>query len=362
MTTVRITQPIVLGDRLRAAEDAAEAEKAAALARLELRVREIFGEVAQLHARLLAIRQADALYAQLTELANQTVDLARTRFEARAATETEVIRPQIELYQIGLARTRLATEQQALARQLSLALGGVEVDVERLSGEVTDDPPSVDVEAMSATVKARHPALVAADREADAAQARLESIRAQRVPDLDVRAGAGYSGEGDEGIYEVGVGMTLPIWDNHQGDVLGARFELMRARQQRSAAENEILQQLAEACGEYETARAQLASVRDDIVPAAARSHEQTREAYRGGRATFLELLDAQRTLTEARATVIELSGAAATARARIMQIVGHLDALPSSEPGLMNHGSQSEPTPNTQPPASRPAEAEVIP
>jgi outer membrane protein TolC len=85
VSTISIIQPIVLGDRLKAAAGAAEAEKAARVARVELSIRELFGDVAQLHARLLAIRQADALYSQLAGLGDQTLSMARTRYEARAA-------------------------------------------------------------------------------------------------------------------------------------------------------------------------------------------------------------------------------------------------------------------------------------
>ena len=357
ITTVSLTQPIVLGGRLRAAADAGEAQKAASRARLELSMREIFGEIAQLHARLLAIRQADALYAELAELGGQTLTMAQTRFEARAAPETEVIRPQIELYQIELARTRLAKEKAAAITQLSLLIGGMAVDAERLSGEVTDNPPAIDLDAIAAIVRTEHPALVAADREAEAAEARLQRINAERVPDLDIRAGAGYQGEIDEGIYEIGVGMTLPLWDNRQGDMLSARYAIMRARQQRTAAETDILRRLAEVHGEYEAARAQLQSVREQIVPAANRSYQQTQEAYRGGRAAFLELLDAQRTLTEAKATLIELSGEAAAARARILQITGQLDAAPRSSAGAPANEFRSSTTS-----AMPRREAEVIP
>jgi cobalt-zinc-cadmium efflux system outer membrane protein len=327
ITTVSLTQPIVLGDRLTAATDAAEAERAASRAKLDRTMRESFGEIAQLHARLLAIRQAQTLYNELAELGGRTLNMAQTRFEARAAPETEVIRPQIELHQIDLARARLTKENDSALNQLSLLIGGVHIDPQRLSGEVAESPPAIDLAAATAHVRQGHPALIVADREIAAADARLAGIEAQRVPDLDVRVGGGYKGETDEGIFEVGAGVLLPLWDSRQGDILAARYDLMRARQQRAATENQLLAQLAQVHGEYESARAQLATVRDQIVPAALRSFEQTQEAYRGGRAVFLELLDAQRTLTEARAMAIELSGAAAVSRARIMQIVGDIGA-----------------------------------
>ena len=350
-TMVSLTQPIVLGGRLEAAVDAAQAERAVSRANVEIRIREIFGEIAQLHARLLAIRQAEALYAELAVLGGQTLSVAQTRFEARAAPETEVIRPQIELYQIDLARGRLAKEKVAAAKGLALLLGGIEIDVARLSGEVADSPPVIDFEAVARIVRKSHPLLVAADREIDAAAARLARIRAERVPDLDVRAGAGYKGEGSEGVFEVGAGITLPLWDDRRGDLLAGRFAVLRARQQRIAVENDLLGRLVEVRGHYESACVQLRTVREQMVPAAARSYEQTQEAYRGGRAAFLELLDAQRTLAEARTTLIQLSGAAAEAHAGLLRIVGPLDL--SLIPTANSTGIKDESSSTTERPTS---------
>lgn len=327
IVTVSVTQPIVVGGRLKAASRAAEAEEAATRARLQLTVRETFGEIASLHARIIANRQTEALYAELAQLGGEALGVAKARFEARAAPETDVIRPQIELAQIELVRARLAKERAAAVKQLSILLGGVPVDDTRLVGEISDEPPAVDFETLAASVRSAHPALTAAEREADAAEARLERIKAERVPDIDVSAGAGYHGEMEHGIVQFGVGAMLPLWDNREGDMLSARFAVLRARQQRAAIEQDVLRQLAEAHGNYEAARAQLAIMREQIVPAAARSFEQAQEAYRAGRTPFLDLIDAQRTLTEARATLMELATAAALARAEMMTIAGELGA-----------------------------------
>ncbi|MBL9031618.1 MAG: TolC family protein [Phycisphaerae bacterium] len=120
--------------------------------------------------------------------------------------------------------------------------------------------------------------------------------------------------------------------------MLTARFELLRARQQRASVEHELLARLADAIGEHEAARTQWEALRDRIVPDAQRAIEQTGEGYRGGRASFLDLLDAQRTLVEARVAEAEFAGALAAARVRVAQIVGPdgvgSASSPSSEGG----------------------------
>ncbi|MBX3403767.1 MAG: TolC family protein [Phycisphaeraceae bacterium] len=322
-TTVGLTQPFILGDRRRAAVAATTAERAARLAAVESRRRSLFGDIAVEYAHLVALREQQRLYAELRQLADGTLSAAQTRFEARAAPETDVIRPRVEVYRIDAALGRLAQEQRASVKQLGLLLGGVEVDAARLDGAVPLTPGSLDTEVLEAAVRSGHPTLLVADKEIEAAEARLQRERAERTPDLDVRVAAGYRGESDDGIVEVGAGMTIPLWDAREGSILSARFALMQARQQRTATHNDLLARLAAALGEYEAAKAQLDTFRDKIVPDAQRAFEQTTEGYRAGRSSFLDLLDAQRTVTEARVTLIDLASAATAARAKVIQIVG---------------------------------------
>lgn len=322
-TTVGLTQPFILGDRRGAAIAATTAERAARLAAVEARRRSLFGDIAVEYAHLVALREQQRLYAELRQLADRTLSAAQTRFEARAAPETDVIRPRVEVYRIDAALGRLAQERHASVKQLGLLLGGVQVDAARLDGAVPLTPGSLDAEVLEAAVRTGHPTLLVADQEIEAAEARIERERAERTPDLDVRVAAGYRGESDDGIVEVGAGMTIPLWDAREGSILSARFALMQARQERDAAQNDLLGRLAAALGEYEAAKAQLDTFRDKIVPDAQRAFEQTTEGYSAGRSSFLDLLDAQRTVTEARVTLIDLASAATAARAKVIQIVG---------------------------------------
>ncbi|MBL9031619.1 MAG: TolC family protein [Phycisphaerae bacterium] len=212
-TTIGLTQPIVIAGRLGAAEDAARAEQAAREAEVELRRRELFGEIAFEHARLLSIAAQRRLHEELRRLADRTLDAAQARFDARAAPETDVIRPRIERHRIDAALGRLGHEHAAAKKRVSLLLGGVDVDADRLDPAPLATPIALDAEALEATVRRSHPALALQDREIDAAAARLARVRAERTPDLDVRVAAGYRGEEDDTIVEIGAGMALPLWD-----------------------------------------------------------------------------------------------------------------------------------------------------
>lgn len=333
-TTVGITQAIILGDRREAAIRSAGAERSSRLAELEVKRRALCGDISILYSRLIAVRDQERMYTELRELVAETLASAQTRFEARAAPETDVIRPRVELHRVEAALGRLHQEGLAITQELGLLVGGAPVDPARLDGSVSLAPEGLDAARLESAVRTHHPSLAAADWRIESVAARMAQTNAERVPDLDVRVGVGYNGEIRSGVVDVGVGMTVPLWDGREGESLSARFELMQARQERGAIENELLRRLASAVGEYESARAQLATFRDHIVPDARRSFEQTTEGYRAGRASFLDLLDAQRTLTEARVTLAELASVAATARAKVVRIVGPEDPrAPSGTP-----------------------------
>lgn len=355
-TTVGITQPIVIGGRLQAAVNAAEAEQAARLAEVETHRRVLFGDIAVLYARLVAIRDQERLYAELRTLVDKTLSTAQTRFDAKAAPETDVIRPRVEIYRVDAALARLKHESSSAAKELGLYLGGGPIDPTRLDGSTSLTPNDLDSQHLESLVRTSHPALTTADREIDAAMARIERVKAEKTPDLEVHVGTGYNAEIDSGIVDLGVGMTVPLWDAREGDALSARFELMRARQERAGIENELLRRLANAVGEFESAKAQLDTFRDMIVPEAQRAFDQTTEGYRAGRSSFLDLLDAQRTLTEARVTLTELASAVTTAKAKVIQIVGPEGPLTQTETPA------GSPAKAPSPIQERPSGAEVHP
>lgn len=352
ISTVGVTQPIILGDRRHAAIDAADAEQRAALARLELRRREVLAGVSLLYGRLVMARDAEELNAELRAVVSQTLTIAQTRFEERAALEIEVLRPRIELDRLDISSAHLARQRRAAAEQLRLLLGGDDVDIDRLG----DGPAALtplDLEALGRSVRSGHPALAVADHEIEAAAARLEGVKAERTPDLDLRIGAGYSGQDEEGIFEIGAGMEIPLWDQRRGDILSARFDLMRARQERRGAENDLLGRLSAAHADYESAREQWVATRERIVPAMQRAFEQTADAYRAGRTGFLDLLDAQRSLAEARLSLLEAGERAGAAGARLVELLG---------PELFDPGADQRNGNGFRTPRERPSGAEVHP
>ena len=115
------------------------------------------------------------------------------------------------------------------------------------------------------------------------------------------------------------------MFDAGQGRIHEAQSLVSKARREAEAVENRLAGLLSRWYGEHETARARLQEMRERILPLAERSLEATREAYRNGRQEFLDLLDAQRTLLEARAEALALERDLDAADAEIRTLTGDM-------------------------------------
>ena len=138
----------------------------------------------------------------------------------------------------------------------------------------------------------------------------VELERSLRVPDLLVSVGAIRNREVGRTQALLGVALPVPIFDRNQGNILAAQRRVEQARDAARAAEIRLHTALAELYERLDAARAQLGILRDDVLPGAQGALEAANRAYEGGRVGFLEVLDAQRTLFDARAQYLAVLSA----------------------------------------------------
>lgn len=325
-TTVSVNQPIIVTDRRNAAIAAGRAQMNAQRWTLAQVRRDVHGRVRREMAEIINIRRSIALHRELIVLADHTLNIAQTRFEARAAPESEAIRARVESNTLSLNVERLEGELAAARARLSALLGGRDIDVNRLveaPTRRTADAALTNVDALQQRVRDRHPAVRAAESDVEAAQRRVELERARRQPDINTHVGVGVDHAADETFVEVGVGVPLPIFDDNRGAVLAAQFDVIRARRVADATADELAGAVAEAFHRWRSASGRLDVYEQQILRGAQRAYDQTRDGYQAGRLPFLDLLDAQRTLIEASIARIELIRAVDGAAADLHAILG---------------------------------------
>ena len=303
VTTVTLTQPLDMpwrrSARIGAAEAGLEATSAATRAfeaDLLARVRGRYFEVLRREAELKNAREDGAAMESVRARIAKRVETGDApRFELIKA-DAEALNAQKTAQAAGFR----VDQARSLLRQ---SVGGALPAEFTLSGRLGDVPALQPLAGLRKQLGESSPELARARAETVRAERQLELERAQRWPNLALKAAM--NEDPDMRASQVGVVMTIPLWDRRSGPVGEAAAQLSRARNELEAQEFSLAQTLEVAHQQYEIAQAQETALESGIVRQAEAALKVAEAAYRFGERGFLEVLDAQRVFRAARSELI---------------------------------------------------------
>lgn len=254
------------------------------------------------------------------DITTQLVDLAKVREEAGVGSLVDVQLSESELLQTQLA-LRTATVARFEARTELTKLLGFPVPPDQLL--LTDslpDPPqwTITPERLIALARSHRLDLQAAQHAVRAAEARIEAEKRKIVRVVDI----GGSRDAEDRIGPT-LGVELPLFDQNQAQIAKASYLAQQASKQLEALVQELTQDTRVT---YERARNAWETTRfyqQQLLPLRQGSLELSREAYRYGRASILQVLDAERRLLEARAGYLEALQTSSTALVDLERVTG---------------------------------------
>ncbi len=278
---------------------------------------------AQLSVAALAANgylQLRGLDAQL-ELARATLDLreqsrrlAQRQFETGYTSRLEWLQAQAEYEAAAEQIPQLQRQISDQENALSLLAGSTPGPIAR--GKTLDElsPPAVPV-GLPSTLLQRRPDIARAAHNVAAAKASVQATSEQLLPTFRLTGTGGVQStdfskflHDPTYLWRVGVGMAAPIWD---GGRVQAQTDAAAAQRDQTlvAYEQTVRVALVEVeNGLTALQRLQEQSVQNDARRAtAAETLRIARNRYRNGYASYLEELDAQRTLFNADVTRLQL-------------------------------------------------------
>lgn len=319
---VEIEQPLLLGGRRGPGKATLASSLRAAERRLDDTRRGVRGQAHALLIEILYSRSRSDALGELVAEAGATYDIAQKRFDARAVPESHATRALLERYGLEMDRERAEAEQLGAIEELRALLGGLPVPPDRLAAPPRLDA-AVDTTALVERLLTTHPRIAAAEREAEAAEARHQWARARRLPDVKLRAAYGRQVALDKEFVEAGIAIDVRLFDRNQGAIEETRADTRRAEQDAFARTQELVAQLTMTIRHRSISSNQLAAHRETIEPAAARGLRQARAAYEAGSPSLLELLDAQQTFAHVRIRTLELERDLDLATAELARLAG---------------------------------------
>ena len=164
-------------------------------------------------------------------------------------------------------------------------------------------------------------ALAAANADLATASAQLRLARAQRVPDLTLSAGARRLEQTNDTAAVFSLSVPLPFFNSGRAAVDQASAEQLRAEAQRRVTEQDVAQAIAGAQADAANAATSASTATGPALAAAEEAARIARIGYREGKFGQLDLLDAERTLAETRASAIEALLAYHNAQAQLERL-----------------------------------------
>ena len=317
--SVTLTQPLDMpwrrSARIGAAEAGLEATSAATRsfeADLTARLRSRYFEVLRREAELRNAREdAMAMESVRSRIALRVETGDAARFELIKA-DAEALNAQKSAQVAGYR----VDQARSLLRQ---AVGGALPADFVLNGRLGDVPALPPLDGLRKQLAEISPELARARAETVRAERQLALEQAQRWPNLALKAAM--NEDPDMRASQIGVVLTIPLWDRRSGPVGEAAAQLSRARNELAAQEFSLGQALEVACQQYEIAQAQVTALESGIVRQAEAALKVAEAAYRFGERGFLEVLDAQRVFRAARAELISARYELATAWVEIERL-----------------------------------------
>ncbi|WDY56132.1 TolC family protein [Pseudomonas sp. PSKL.D1] len=321
-TTVTLSQPLELGGKRGARIDLAERGQAIAQLELERQRNGLRAEVVQAFHAALRAQTALELARQSQALTERGLQVVQGRVTAGQSSPVEATRAQVQLAQ-AQAEVRRANTQRTVAYQaLARLTGSPLASFDQLQATDLSPGTAPSAEALLAKVEQTVEWRLAAAR-IEQGDAALGSEKSQRIPNLTVSVGSQYSREDRERVNVVGLSMPLPLFDRNQGNVLAAARRADQARDLRNAVELRLRSETRSAVSQWHTAMQEVDAYDRTILPAAQQAVDTATRGFEMGKFAFLDVLDAQRTLIEARGLYLEALASATDARAQVERMYG---------------------------------------
>jgi cobalt-zinc-cadmium efflux system outer membrane protein len=303
--TLQLSQVIELGGKRAARAELASQARGVTKSEYELKRVEVLGDVAQRFIQVVANQEVLALALTNRQLAADALRTVQERVTAGKGSALEESKAQVALARGELLVEGAQHELNAARKKLAASWRSTRPMFEKAEAELfayTAVPP---FEKFARHISSS-PEIARWVSEKKLREAEVKLADARRTPNLTVGGGIRrLEGPGDE-AFVFGVSMPLQLFDRNQGGIAEARALLGRTEAEQKAAEVRLSIVLLGLYEEMVHDAHIMEGVQKEILPKAENALAISREGFSQGRLSYLEVLDAQRTIFDVKQEYIQ--------------------------------------------------------
>ncbi|MBI3650531.1 MAG: TolC family protein [Acidobacteria bacterium] len=306
-----VEQEIPLGGKLKKSRNIFEKEQRQALAESEAQKLRVLNDVRILYYEAVGAQHLVDTRRELVNLHNEAVSVTQELMNVGQADMPDQLEIEVEAQKADLDLVEAENQSAKIWQTLANVVGNPQLPMMPLSGDLEKTLPTIDRDQTLAFILQESPEVKVAKAKLERAQATLIRAHAERVPDMIVRGGFGYSTErleignapfarktGPEANLEIG--FRLPVFNRNQGNIATAKAELDAAQRELQRVELTLRTRLAAAFMEYQNAKRMVDSYQNSILPRAKQAFALYQSSFSQMAAAYPQVLIAKRSYYQA--------------------------------------------------------------
>lgn len=303
--TYSISQTIEMGGKRSARQKSAQA--AIQIAKLKLQIEKInlARDVQIAYLNVLGAEEALKVTTEQESLSREI--LANVNKRVAAARE-----PEIQLHKAKLALSMSIIKREQSIRQLKIAkeylakfwdATNLEASLDHAHFFNLNAPESLDHYYLYLKQAPEITEYVFLKEEK---KSNLAQEKAQTIPDPTFNAGIRNFRESKSHAFVLSVSIPLPIFDRNQGNIYRIASEINEVDNNQKNTERTLKQYVSENWHNCHSAYQEALQLKTNILPTAQKAFSLAYEGYQKGKYSYIEVLDAQRTLSDANSQYYE--------------------------------------------------------
>ena len=290
-----VSQEFVTGGKLRLSRAKYEQRAQIAATNAQAQQQRVLNDVQAQFYRTLAAQRVVEIHGRLVANGEDNLQTHREMLNLGQTTASAVLQAEVELRRDQLKLKDTENDLQQAWRTLSALAGVPQLSPTTLEDHLTTTPEPLDYDSAFGLLLSCSPELVAARQKIRHDEIQLEREQVQPIPNVLVDARVGRNFESGGTTAGVNVGLPIPFFDKNRGTIQQAQADLNRAHADARRLELELQTRLAAQYRTYLSAWQRVEEYQATMLPKAKEATELLQQSYKDRRATWVEVLTAQR-------------------------------------------------------------------
>jgi len=269
---------------------------------IELLKLDITFQVKEAFYALLLAQRKHQYTKQNLELSKNFLQQTKLKFEAGDVARVEVLRASVEASKAASELRRNSNEVRLAKARLNYLMARKKYAPLEIKGEFIKEPISLDLETLKEKALSFRPEIKSIEHAIQGQSLQKKQAFMSYLPDFDLGVNR-HNIEGEGQWWDVTLSFPIPLffWQPAKGDIAEAQANINSLNSEFEHIKNTISLEVEESYMNAEFARSQIQLFEEEILAQAEEAYEMFLFSYQEGEIGGIELIEARRTLIQAR-------------------------------------------------------------